>query len=152
MIYKGYLSSDYHSPWKRTVEPLLKVARKYRQIYVTQWYSSKFGRQDGPELEKNKHQHETIVRQIIPTRTGLNNIKSTCAVWLWSVNGIQPFIEEKVIIKEITDRRVLEAQSIYHEKHSILRKIEEKNQNINFNYNEQIESEVEVEINPIFNL
>lgn len=81
---------------------MLKIARKYRQIYVTQWYPSKFGTQDPKFLKDNKHLHETVVRQIIPTRTGLNNIKSTGAVWLWTTNGTIPTKEELVIRKEWT--------------------------------------------------
>jgi hypothetical protein len=98
----GYLSSDPHAPWKRTLQPILKIARKYRQIYVTQWYPSQFGTQDPSQLGENKHAHETVVRQIIPTRTGLNNIKSTGAVWLWLRNGTQVTKEEFVIRKEWT--------------------------------------------------
>lgn len=98
----GYLSSDPHAPWKRTLQPILKIARKYRQIYVTQWYPSKFGSQDPTILKGNKHLHETVVRQIIPTRTGLNNIKSTGAVWLWTTNGTVSMKEEMVIRKEWT--------------------------------------------------
>lgn len=132
---------------------MLKIARKYRQIYVTQWYPSKFGRQDGPELEKNKHQHETIVRQIIPTRTGLNNIKSTCAVWLWSINGVQPIIEENVIIKDIPiDRRILESQSKssynYNLEYSTHQKIQKKKYLVNFN-NDDLDYEVEVDENVV---
>lgn len=102
IVLLGYLSSDPHAPWKRTLQPILKIARKYRQIYVTQWYPSQFGTQDPSQLGENKHLHETVVRQVIPTRTGLNNIKSTGAVWLWLRNGTQVTKEEFVIRKEWT--------------------------------------------------
>jgi hypothetical protein len=101
-LCSGYLSSDPNAPWKRTVQPILKIARKYRQLYVTQWYPSKFGSQDLDQLTGNRHLHETVVRQIIPTRTGLNNIKSTGVVWLWLKNGTEVKREETVIRKEWT--------------------------------------------------
>jgi hypothetical protein len=78
----------------------MKIARKYRQIYVSQWYPVQFGRQDGPELEGDPHRHQAIVRQIIPTRTGLGNIKSTGVVWLWMVNGSNPIKENHDAVKK----------------------------------------------------
>jgi len=100
---QGMLSSDKNFPWKRTQEPVLRVARKYRQIYITQWYPSKFGRQDVPAVEKDPYRHTTIVRQIVPTRTGLGNIKSTAAVWLSHTNGSEPEIPPRILRKAWTE-------------------------------------------------
>jgi hypothetical protein len=102
LVASGYLSSDSAAPWKRTLQPILKIARKYRQLYVTQWAPSKFGSQDLAQMKGNRHLHETVVRQIIPTRTGLNNIKSTGVVWLWLQNGTEVKKEELVVRKEWT--------------------------------------------------
>lgn len=100
---QGMLSSDSHEPWKRTLEPVLKVARSHKQVYITQWYPKKFGRQDVTAVLDNAHRHETVIRQIIPTRTGLNNIKSTAAVWLMSTNFTAPTITEVGIKKQWTE-------------------------------------------------
>jgi hypothetical protein len=97
------LSSDSHEPWKRTLDPVIKVARDHRQVYITQWYPKKFGRQDVAAVMDSPHRHETVVRQVIPTRTGLNNIKSTGAVWLMLTNFSAPKIVEAVIQKEWTE-------------------------------------------------
>jgi hypothetical protein len=97
------LSSDERSPWKRSLDPILKIARKHRQVYVTQWYPSKFGRQDVPAVEEDPHRHEVIIRQIIPTRTGLNNIKSTATVWLWTRNSSEIETPPSVIRRPWTD-------------------------------------------------
>ena len=99
---QGMLSSDAHEPWKRTVEPILKVARDYRQVYITQWYPRQFGRQDVAAVSENPYRHTTVVRQIIPTRTGLNNIKSTAAVWLMWTNFTRPTIPDAAYKKPWT--------------------------------------------------
>lgn len=100
---QGMLSSDTHQPWKRTLEPVLQVARDHRQVYVTQWYPKKFGRQDVAAVANDPHKHETVIRQVIPTRTGLGNIKSTAAVWLMSTNFTKPMIPERAVKKEWTE-------------------------------------------------
>lgn len=100
---QGMLSSDPHEPWKRTLEPVLKAAREHRQIYVTQWYPRKFGRQDVASVANDPHRHETVVRQIIPTRTGLNNIKSTAAVWQIWTNYTPHVVAERAIKKPWTE-------------------------------------------------
>jgi hypothetical protein len=68
-------------------------------VCVTQWYPAKFGRQDVPAVEEDPHRHETIVRQVVPTRTGLSGIKSTGAVWLAAVNGTVPEIPPPMVRK-----------------------------------------------------
>lgn len=97
------LSSDTREPWKRTLEPVLKVARAHRQVYVTQWYPHKFGRQDVAAVAEDVHRHETVIRQVIPTRTGLGNIKSTAAVWLMGTNFSAPTIPEWGVQKPWTE-------------------------------------------------
>lgn len=100
---QGMLSSDPQQPWKRTLDPVLKIARDQRQVYVTQWYPKKFGRQDVAAVEEDAHHHETVVRQVIPTRTGLGNIKSTASVWLMATNFTKPRIAESAVKKEWTE-------------------------------------------------
>lgn len=103
---QGKLSSDTLQPWKRISEDILSIARQFRQIYVTVWYPHQFGHSTevattssaGKTNDKSggkyidKYRYYSLLQQIIPTRTGLNGIKSTSAVWLTAVNGSEPSI------------------------------------------------------------
>jgi hypothetical protein len=100
---QGMLSSDSNQPWKRTLDPVLKIARQNRQVYITQWFPKKFGRQDVAAVMDDPHRHETVIRQIIPTRTGLNNIKSTASVWLMWTNFTSPTLPEVAVKKAWTE-------------------------------------------------
>jgi hypothetical protein len=86
---QGKLSSDKLSPHKRVIEDMLTVARKYYQIHIMLWYPYQFGT-DEYVNEDDKYRHYSIIQSIIPTRTGLDGIKSTSAVWLSSVNESAP--------------------------------------------------------------
>lgn len=86
---QGKLSSDKLQPWKRILDPILDVARKHHQVYVVVWYPSQFG-SDQHEDENDKYKHFSMIQQVIPTRTGLDGIKSTAAVWLTAVNQTEP--------------------------------------------------------------
>jgi hypothetical protein len=88
LLRQGMMSSDVHYPYKRVQEEILKIARKYKQIYITAWFPSSFGDQNpnSPLLKNNPNRHKVIIQQIVPTRTGLNNIKSTVVVWMSSKN------------------------------------------------------------------
>jgi len=96
---QGKLSSDLLQPWKRVVEDILEIARKHKQIYITAWYPHSFGKRSlneektftdrrklndrsNEEDRTDLHRFDVILQQIIPTRTGLDGIKSTAAVWL----------------------------------------------------------------------
>lgn len=84
---QGKLSSDPLQPWKRVLEDVLKVARDYNQVYLTMWYPHKFGNtNDASEPLK----YQNIIQQIIPTRTGLQHLKSTAVVWMSKVNHTRP--------------------------------------------------------------
>jgi hypothetical protein len=135
----GKISSDILQPWKRILEDVLVVARRYKQIYITVWYPHQFGgnrRRSSQEphllIEKDSvvpipatlatfteigedetkiihHQHRfltelhenfrhvNIIQQIIPTRTGLDGIKSSAAVWVAAINDSEPFsVQQKL--------------------------------------------------------
>lgn len=77
---QGKFSTDILHPWKRVAEDVLTIARKYRQIYITTWYPNKFGAK--PTDKKTPHRHTSLLKQIVPTRTGLNRLKSITPVWL----------------------------------------------------------------------
>jgi hypothetical protein len=96
---QGKLSSDLLQPWKRVAEDILQIARAYKQIYITAWYPHSFGKRNlneekeftdrrklnnrsSEEDRTDLHRFDIILQQIIPTRTGLDGIKSTAAVWL----------------------------------------------------------------------
>ena len=40
--------------------------------------------------ETQLHRHTSLLQQVIPTRTGMNELKSVAAVWLSAVNGSDP--------------------------------------------------------------
>ena len=96
---QGMLSSDSSKPWKRTEEAILNVARDFKLAYMFQWYPHHFGVADMDDPYK----HTVIIQQIIPTRTGLNGIRSTATVWLSAVNFSEPTVPPRIIRKEWTD-------------------------------------------------
>lgn len=89
----GRVSSDPLQPWKRISEDLLKIARRFKQIYITLWYPHRFGYSDS---DVNDTRFINIIQKIIPTRTGLDQIKSDSVVWLSTVNGALPSIPQRI--------------------------------------------------------
>lgn len=85
---QGKWSTDKRKPYKRVLEDVLVVARHYRQVYVTAWYPHAFGKPH--EDENDPHRHETIIQEVVPTRTGLYGIRSTVPVWMSAVNHTRP--------------------------------------------------------------
>ena len=83
---QGWLSSDILRPWKRVQGKIIGIALEFKLAYIFEWYPHQFGARD----EKNVHQHEVIIQEIIPTRTGLDKLKSTVTVWLSAINGTEP--------------------------------------------------------------
>ena len=73
----GKLSSDIQHPWKRILDDVLSVARKYKQVYITVWYPHNYGKNGDVSND-----FDVILQEIIPCRTGLNDIKSISVVWL----------------------------------------------------------------------
>jgi hypothetical protein len=89
---QGWLSSDRARPWKRTEEPILEIARNLKLIYVVEWFPHAFGVVD----PAHPHKHEVVIQQVVPTRTGLDPIKSSVTVWLTAVNGSQPLLPPRI--------------------------------------------------------
>ena len=98
---QGKLSSDRREPWKRVLADMLVVARDYNQVYVTVWYPHVFGEDAAlkgektgekvpVDIEDDSHRHEVIIQQIVPTRTGLDGIKSSSTVWMSAINNSAP--------------------------------------------------------------
>jgi hypothetical protein len=88
---QGKLSSDPLQPWKRVAEDMLRIARDYHQVYITVWYPHSFGECLASQgCDQSQHTFDVILQTIIPTRTGLNNIKSTSAVWMSEANYTEP--------------------------------------------------------------
>lgn len=174
----GKLSSDVERPWKRILEPMLDIARKYKQAYITVWYPRAFGaaptdaqlqaerqrrrledtraspidripavqqaklihdlqllpnRQttkppkqvftQQPKVDlmtqssNNKRtdadlavvssihrphplQHTVLLQEVLPTRTGLDGLKSSSVVWLSAVDDIPPHLIDFVRLDE----------------------------------------------------
>ena len=85
---QGRLSSDKLRPWKRILEDVLNVARDYRQVSITAWYPNVFGDDPGPDhSEEDRNRFKNIMQEVIPTRTGLDSLKSSVAVWMSHVNA-----------------------------------------------------------------
>lgn len=83
---KGWLSSDEMRPWKRTENVILDLARNLKMAYIYVWYPHRFG-----EVNNLKpHHHKVIIQEVIPTRTGIDRIKSSVTVWLSAINGSEP--------------------------------------------------------------
>lgn len=102
---QGLLSSDASRPFRRALDRILSIARRYKQIYVTIYFPHAFGkhseqqeeeqqggeqRRRGYSSRRSKHRLVSIIREVVPTRTGLDGLKSSCAVWLTAVNGEEP--------------------------------------------------------------
>ena len=92
------LSSDQSRPWKRTQDMILNVARDFKLAYIFQWFPHRFGAEDSDDPLK----HVVVVQEIVPTRTGLDNIKSSATVWLSAINFTEPFRPPTIIKKEWT--------------------------------------------------
>ena len=86
------------------MQDILVVTRRYRQVYITMWYPYTFGDESN---EKSKHNYTTIVQEIVPTRTGLNGVKSSAAVWLSAVNFTEPQPPQVIYEKEWDDDELL---------------------------------------------
>lgn len=101
------LSSDVLQPWKRVYEEMVWKARKFKQIYMMVWYPHRFGEKENAPAA-SKHRHENIIQMVIPTRTGMDGIKSTAAVWLMARNDSEVSIPPRVVR---LDERALEVDS-----------------------------------------
>ena len=84
---QGRLSSDKLRPWKRILDDVLSIARDYRQVSITAWYPNVFGDDPGPDSEEDRNRYKNIIQEVIPTRTGLDYLKSTVTVWMSHVNA-----------------------------------------------------------------
>ena len=99
---QAWLSSDQLFPWKRVTEGVLKIARDNRQTYIFIWFPYRFGA-EAAAADTDKHRHQNIIQQVVPTRTGFNGIKSDTVVWMSAVNSSAPRKVETVRQKPWTD-------------------------------------------------
>lgn len=108
---QGKLSSDKLQPWKRVLDDVLVIARNYHQVCITAWYPHEFGRpspeedkfRDQNDADYDKHLYETVLQQVIPTRTGLTYLRSTVPVWMSAINSSTPVNRKLVYQKEWTE-------------------------------------------------
>ena len=105
---QGMLSSDKLQPWKRVQESVVWTARRFKQIYIIVWYPYQFGAVDPKAPYAQRHRFQNIIQTIIPTRTGLDGLKSTAAVWLTARNETAPTTPPRMY--RATDREVEEQQ------------------------------------------
>lgn len=127
---QGLLSSDTARPFKRVLPRILEVARRYKQVYITIYYPHTFGQASPsdnppkpippppppsvsslPEVvsrysnHRPAHRYTNILREVVPTRTGLDQVKSTCVVWLSKVNGGEPRLADEAYLASIVFKR-----------------------------------------------
>ena len=80
------LSKEIDKSYIYALNKIIEIALKYKQTYVTLYYPHSFGLTDNT-LEPYKYTN--IIQEIIPTRTGLHEIKSSVVVWLSEINDIK---------------------------------------------------------------
>ena len=114
LLKQGMLSSDKLQPWKRVYEDLLWTARKHKQIYIMVWYPHQFGDKEESPGSVRSHKHENIIQMVIPTRTGMDGLKSTAAVWMMARNETAMKLPPKIVRMTASERekRKLQAQEV----------------------------------------
>ena len=103
LLEQSKLSSDSEQPWKRVCDDVLWIARRYRQTYVTVWYPRTFGTVSDITSDIDPQRLTNVIREIVPTRTGLNELRSTAVVWLSLPNDTQVFETPRMYKKEWTE-------------------------------------------------
>ena len=58
------------------------MARKYKNVAVYRWHPHTFGK----AVEEDPYRHVSIIQDVVPTRTGLDLVKSSVVVWMTAVN------------------------------------------------------------------
>jgi hypothetical protein len=91
------LSSDTLQPWKRVQETVIWTARKFKQIYILVWYPHRFGAEEAGATHTERHKYQNIIQMVVPTRTGLDGLRSTAAVWLTAHNDTAPTIKPRMV-------------------------------------------------------
>lgn len=122
---QGLLSSDVSRPFKRVLPRILEVARRFKQIYVTIYYPHTFGHAppsasatSSPTPQGNlpaitskysnsrpEHKYTNILREVVPTRTGLDAIKSSAVMWLSKVNDAEPHLSDAHYLASIVYKK-----------------------------------------------
>jgi hypothetical protein len=98
---QGKLSTNVLSPWSRVEEDILAIARDFKQVCFFRWSPYRFGADvKGPG---NRHIHESVIQHVVPTRTGLDELKSSVVVWMSQVNGSNVERQWDVVEREWTD-------------------------------------------------
>ena len=112
----GKYSNKPSDPYGRVMTDILAIARNYRQTYIIMWYPHTFGAVSETDDELSDSDYEalnngfskynrytSIIQEVIPTRTGLNELRSKVAVWLSSTNRTEPTKPTFVYQKEWTE-------------------------------------------------
>lgn len=73
---QGFKAND-HQPWQHAERKIMTIARKYKQVCIYRWHPHRWG--EG--TKDNVFKHTTIVQDVLPTRTGLNIVRSTAIVY-----------------------------------------------------------------------
>lgn len=73
---QGFKAND-PQPWQHAERKIMTIARKYKQVCIYRWHPHRWG--EG--TKDNAFKHTTIVQDVLPTRTGLNIVRSTAIVY-----------------------------------------------------------------------
>lgn len=90
LLTAGKLSSDKLAPWSRIEESVLTVARNFKQVCVFRWHPHTFGKPRESEMAltgRSLRDYVSIIQQVVPTRTGLDALKSSVVVWASQMNS-----------------------------------------------------------------
>ena len=103
LLTAGKLSGDKLSPWSRIEESVLTVARSFKQVCVFRWHPHTFGKPRESEMAmtgRSPRDYVSIIQQVVPTRTGLDALKSSVVVWASQMNSQELEPTPAVVRKE----------------------------------------------------
>lgn len=114
-----YNSNMLNRPYQKLINNIVNVARLHKQSYITLWYPQQFGKlnitynildndNDNQDILINKfikynklisnnYLYTSLIQEFYPTRTGLNELKDSSAVWLTKVNNIEAWKIDETI-------------------------------------------------------
>jgi hypothetical protein len=79
---QGKLSANRDTPWARVEDNVLSLARAFNQMYIYRWHPHRYG-----SLNDESTKYQNIIQEIVPTRTGMQHIKSSVVVWMTHINA-----------------------------------------------------------------
>lgn len=114
---QGKLSSDKKKPWKFVSEDVMKVARMFRQVYITVWYANDFGGEGDaltsiiPGTSKLGPGQTKLIQDYTSTKTGYGSSSSKRDVLHGRIrkSADNPYLFKNVIQQVLPTRTGLNA-------------------------------------------